>query len=104
MTLSPTNPPNSQVSVDEQINTILRTFARRVASIPRGKTYGWDVELAQLQKLLLSERLDEAQRIPNPGWIGNDGIRINPNERYKAARVAELTNQMQELENKEKEI
>lgn len=50
--------------------------------------------------LLIRERLDEANRIPNPAWIGADGRRINPNERYRSNRIATLTKQ---LENKEKE-
>src|ERR1044072_608469 len=35
----------------DSLDEILRNFAKRVESMPRGKTYGWDEEKAAIQAL-----------------------------------------------------
>lgn len=53
--------------------------------------HGFNSELAQdTQTLIREARLEEVERIPDAGVIGMDGIRFNPNERYKADRLAQL--------------
>lgn len=52
--------PGHKIDTTEQrISDILLAFAKRIEKIPRGKTYGWAEEQAQLLQLVNEARIDE---------------------------------------------
>jgi len=38
--------------MEDEIDTILLNFAKRIEALPRGKTYGWEGETAAIKELL----------------------------------------------------